>query len=269
MTALESVIDARGLDWIVPDWPAPAGVRALVTTRNGGFSRGLCASMNLARNDADDADALARNRRLLAEVAGVETTWLRQVHGTAVAVLDRLPADEEPPVADAAVIGTRARAAAVRVADCLPVLFADRDGTRVGVAHAGWRGLSAGVLEATIRAMRVPPARLVAWMGPAIGPSAFEVGDDVRDAFLRADRGSALDGGGAARPAATSAFVPYPGRPGKWLADLFALGRMRLANAGVEAVHGGGLCTYSDSARWFSYRRDKSPARMAALVWIA
>jgi YfiH family protein len=257
---LRAELARRGLDWMVPDWPAPDTVRALVTTRNGGFSRGLCASMNLGRLDADDADAASRNGRLLADVTGHETRWLSQVHGADVADLDRLPADAPAPVADAAVTGTRGRVAAVRVADCLPVLFADRDGTRVGVAHAGWRGLAAGVLEATVRAMDVPPARLLAWLGPAIGPSAFEVGNDVRDAFLA--RGLNV-------PDEAAAFVPYPGRPGKWLADLFALARVRLARAGVESIHGGGICTYSDPARWFSHRRDGSPGRMAAMVWIA
>jgi YfiH family protein len=259
-SALRGEIAARGLDWIVPDWPAPASVRALVTTRNGGFSQGICASMNLARTDVDNGDAVARNRRLLAEITGLDTAWLRQVHGIDVVDLDRATANADPPAADAAVTGTRGRVAAVRVADCLPVLFADRGGMRVGVAHAGWRGLSAGVLEATVRALQIAPDRLMAWLGPAIGPSAFEVGDDVRDAFLRdAPAGQSI----------AEAFTPYPGRSGKWLADLFALARIRLAHAGVDAVYGGGICTYSDPKRWFSYRRDHSPARMAALVWIA
>jgi purine-nucleoside/S-methyl-5'-thioadenosine phosphorylase / adenosine deaminase len=250
---LRQDLDRRGLDWIVPDWPAPPNVRALMTTRNGGFSKGACATLNLARNGADDPEAVARNQRLLEEVIGVAPAWLSQMHGTAVADVDR---SEGVTAADAAVASHAGRAVAVRVADCLPVLFCDRAGTRIGAAHAGWRGLAAGVLEQTVAAMRVEPRELIAWMGPAIGPDAFEVGDDVRDVFVGVDA------------AATAAFRPYPARPGKWLADLFELGAMRLRACGVATIAGGGVCTVSNPDRFFSYRRDRSPGRMAAMVWL-
>jgi YfiH family protein len=253
---LRAELDARGLDWIIPEWPAPKNVRALMTTRNGGVSTGACATMNVAGNDADDPDAVARNKQLVEAVVGVPPAWLSQVHGTSVVDFDRVDAAAGAPKADAAVSSRAARALAVRVADCLPVLFCDKAGTRVGAAHAGWRGLAAGVLEATVAAMNVAPKNLIAWMGPAIGPTAFEVGDDVRDEFVD------LDGYAAA------AFDPYPGRPDKWLADLYALAGLRLQAAGVKAIYGGDLCTVSDPARFFSYRRDKTPGRMAALVWL-
>jgi hypothetical protein len=167
--------------------------------------------------------------------------------------------DQAPQSAegDAALATLPGRAATVRVADCLPVLFCDRRGTRVAAAHAGWRGLCAGVLEATVAAMQTSPHDIIAWLGPAIGPGMFEVGDEVRAAFAARDAG------------AGAAFVPYPGRPGKWLADLYALARMRMRSVGVEAVYGGGLCTVTDAERFFSYRRDQTTGRMAALVWLA
>ena len=251
--SLRERLAARGLDWIVPDWPAPPNVQALMTTRNGGVSAGACATMNLARNGGDDPDAVARNQRVLEDIVGRPVAWLSQVHGTVVADVDRC---DGIPTADAAIARSPGRVVSVRIADCLPVLFSDRAGTRVAAAHAGWRGLAAGVLEATVQALQVDPAEVVAWMGPAIGPDRFEVGADVRDAFLaRDDR-------------AAAAFRPYPDRPGKWLADLFALATLRLRAAGVASLHGGGLCTASDPGRFFSYRRDQSPGRMAALVWL-
>ena len=243
----------RDLDWIVPDWPAPPNVCALMTTRNGGFSTGECRSMNLGVR-GDDPLAGVRNQALLREVCGTEPLWLSQTHGTRVVAVDRAQ-----PLADgdAAFATEPGRAAAVRIADCLPVLFCDRRGTRVAAAHAGWRGLAAGVLEAAVAAMHAPAAEIIAWLGPAIGPAAFEVGDEVRAAFVARDA------------AAGAAFAAYPGRPGKWLADLYALATMRLRDAGVVSVHGGGYCTATDAARFFSYRRDKSTGRMAALVWLA
>jgi len=243
------------LDWIVPDWPAPANVRALVTTRNGGVSTGPNATMNLARNAFDDPEHVTQNQALLRAVAGADPVWMSQVHGTDVVLIDHPPS---MPVGDAAVvtIAQPGRIAAVRIADCLPVLFCDRAGTCVAAAHAGWRGLSAGVLEATIDRMRVAPENLLAWMGPAIGPDAFEVGDDVRDAFVTRDA------------AAASAFRPHPEHEHKWLADIFALAAMRLAATGVTAQSGGGICTVSNPDRFFSHRRDRSPGRMAALIWL-
>jgi YfiH family protein len=250
--SLASALAERDLDWIIPDWPAPANVRALMTTRNGGVSNGLCATMNLAGNNADDPHHVAHNKALLRSIIGAEPRWLSQVHGVEVVGVD---APGQSLTGDAAIATGPGIAAAVRVADCLPVLFCDRAGTRVAAAHAGWRGLAAGVLERTVAAMCCEPRSIIAWLGPAIGPGGFEVGDDVRDAFLARDRGAA------------AAFTAYPGRPGKWLADLFTLATQRLRSAGVESVHGGGECTYSDPDRYFSYRRDKSPGRMAALVW--
>lgn len=251
--SLAAELERRGLDWIVPDWPVPPTVRALVTTRNGGFSTGACRSMNLGHRSADDPLSVARNEELLRAVCGVEPLWLSQTHGTVVVAVDHA---QQLAAGDAAVAARPGRAATVRVADCLPVLFCDAQGTRVAAAHAGWRGLCAGVLEATVAAMRTPAREIIAWLGPAIGPGAFEVGAEVRAAFVARD------------PAAGAAFVAYPGRPGKWLADLYALATLRLRHAGVVAVHGGGFCTVIDAERFFSYRRDKTTGRMAALVWL-
>lgn len=247
---------AAGLDWIVPDWVAPPGIGAFVTTRQGGVSAGSMATMNLGRDD-DDARALATNRRRLEAFLPAVPVWLDQVHGTSVATLDRAPApDAVPPRADAAVTRQPGVVCAVLTADCLPVLFAERHGRAVGIAHAGWRGLAAGILEATVGALADLGAQgrdLVAWMGPAIGPAAFEVGDEVRAAFCARD------------PGATACF--RPSRNGKWLADLYQLSRRRLAAAGVEQVSGGNCCTFSEPARFYSYRRDRTAGRMAALIW--
>ncbi|MEO8159056.1 MAG: peptidoglycan editing factor PgeF [Betaproteobacteria bacterium] len=238
-------------DWIVPDWPVPARVRALITSRNGGTSRGPYASMNLGQRVNDDPVAVASNRRLLRQFLPDEPRWLEQVHGNAVVAAETISA---PVLADASVATTPGCVSVIMVADCLPVLFAERRGGAVAAAHAGWRGLAAGVIENTVQALGVPARDLLAYLGPAIGPVAFEVGDEVRAAFVSAD------------PAAALAFEPH--KPGKWLADLFLLARQRLAAAGVTSVYGGGQCTYSDPARYFSHRRDKVSGRMAALVWL-
>lgn len=251
--SLAKELERRGLDWIVPDWPAPPTVRALVTTRNGGFSTGACRGMNLGLR-GDDPLNVARNQELLRAVCGAEPLWLSQTHGKEVVAVDHA---QQLAEGDAAIATRPGRAATARVADCLPVLFCDRRGTRVAAAHAGWRGLCAGVLEATVAALQVPPQEIMAWLGPAIGPGAFEVGAEVRAAFVTRDAG------------AHAAFVPYPERRGKWLADLYALATLRLRHAGVVAVHGGGFCTVADADRFFSYRRDKTTGRMAALVWLA
>lgn len=241
---------------ITPDWPAPARVRAVATTRAGGASTGPWAGLNLGDHVGDDPGAVAENRRrLVAELAtGREPLWLRQVHGIAVADAATAP---PVPVADAMVATTPGAICAVLTADCLPVLFCNAAGTAVAAAHAGWRGLAAGVLEATVAALAAagaPPATLLAWIGPAIGPAAYEVGADVRDAFLAAD------------PAAASGFTPNP--RGRWQLDLPAIARQRLAVAGVTRVHGGTLCTASDPARFFSHRRDGQCGRQATLVWL-
>ncbi|HEY5558922.1 MAG TPA: peptidoglycan editing factor PgeF [Steroidobacteraceae bacterium] len=239
--------------FIFPDWPAPAAVHAAVTTRAGGVSSGPWTSFNLAAHVGDDPAAVAENRRRLRTALELpsEPSWLQQVHGHEVA---RLPGTL-PEAADAAVAFERGPVCAVLVADCLPVFLASRDGDRIGVAHAGWRGLAAGVVEATIVALGCDPARLVAWLGPAIGPKAFEVGEDVRSVFTTGD------------PAAASHF--HAGRAGRWFADLTALARRRLMGCGVGSVHGGGACTVSDPARFYSYRRDGVTGRMAALAWLA
>ena len=211
---------------IEPDWPAPPRVRALVTTR-----------------DLGDMAGEAGRHALRAQLPA-EPQWLRQVHGNLVSN------DKDPlAIADAAVTRKRDTPRTVMIADCMPVFFADDEASVVGVAHAGWRGLAAGVLEATVDAMRVPPGTLMAWLGPAIGPKAYEVGEDVRNAF---DERHFL-----------------ANRPGHWLLDLYGVARARLAQRGVRRVFGGGLCTYTDSQRFFSYRRDRTSARMAAAIWLA
>lgn len=239
------------MQFIKPDWPAPDIVRALVTTRAGGVSRPPCDSLNLGDHVGDDPEAVAENRRRLRAFLPSEPGWLRQVHGTTVAIADN-PA--EAAEADAAVAFEPGKVCVVLTADCLPVLFCDRQGTRVAAAHAGWRGLAAGVLEASVAAMQCPPSEILAWLGPAIGPQAFEVGEEVRDIFVREF------------PETAAAFVP--GQPGKWLADIYALARLRLARAGVHQVYGGGFCTYTDAERFYSYRRDKATGRMASLIWL-
>lgn len=245
--------------WIVPDWKAPANVRALATTRAGGASAGAYASLNLGDHVGDDPAAVAQNRAMLREHLPVEPLWLEQVHGIAVVHAD---AASGVPKADAAVVHEGGAVCAVLTADCLPVLLCDERGTVVGAAHAGWRGLAAGVIEATIAEMRCEPRELMAWLGPAIGPRAFEVGDEVRQAFLAKD------------PEASNAFVPRliphasPLMEQKWLADIYLLARQRLAALGVLRVHGGGFCTFSDAERFYSYRRDGATGRMATLIWL-
>ncbi len=242
------------MDLIRPDWPAPARVRALFSTRDGGVSQGPYAGLNLGTHVGDAPAAVAENRRRLAEAAGLpgEPLWLEQVHGTEVVLAASLP--PAPPRADAAVTREQGLVLSVMTADCLPVLLCDVDGQVIATAHAGWRGLCDGVLERTVAAMGVAPERLLAWLGPAIGPAAFEVGAEVRDAFLARD--------GAAAPA----FAP---RGDKYLADLYRLARQRLAACGLSAVYGGGQCTFSDDARFYSYRRDGQTGRMAGLIWLA
>jgi len=242
------------VDLILPDWPAPPGVRAAVTSRRGGVSGGPFASLNLGAHVGDDPLAVATNRARLRAALQLpaEPLWLEQVHGAEVA---RFGGPAAPPRADAAVTAGAGEVCAVMVADCLPVLFAARAGSAIGIAHAGWRGLAAGVLERTLEAMALPAGDVIAWLGPAIGPDAFEVGDEVRAAFCAQD------------PGAGRHFVANP--RGRWWADLAGLARDRLAAAGVAAVYGGGLCTVADPGRFFSYRRDGITGRFAALIWLA
>ena len=249
-----------GLDWIVPAWDASPNVHALSTTRNGGVSEGARDSLDLGgAHPAQDTQhgAVLENRRRLAQYLPAQPVWLAQVHAADVAQVDHANQASllaSPPKADAAVTREAGVVLGVRSADCLPVVFADRAGTVVGAAHAGWRGLASGVLESTLRVMRVPPQEIVAWLGPAIGPQKFEVGRDVYDAFCAAD------------PEAASSFVVH--RDNKWLADLYGLARHRLGRAGVSAVAGGGYCTMTEADRFFSWRREKNAGRMATLVWL-
>jgi YfiH family protein len=239
--------------WIVPDWPAPPGVRAFVTTRAGGVSVGEFGTMNLGLSSGDAPANVARNRAIVRAVLPSDPVWLAQVHGTDVADLDATGLGERPR-ADAAATSTPGRVAAVLTADCMPLFLCDRSGRRVAVAHAGWRGMAAGVIENAVRAIGPDASRVCAWMGPAIGPAAFEVGGEVREAFVRDD------------PQAAPAFAPHV--PGKFMADLYALARRRLARAGVEDVHGGGFCTWGEADRFFSYRRAQNSGRMGAFIWI-
>jgi YfiH family protein len=243
------------MNWIAPDWPAPGNVRALSTTRDGGISEGVFAGLNLGAHVGDALARVEANRARLQQVAGIPGTlnWLNQVHGIAVhPVSDRY---ERVPDADAACAHEAGQACIVMTADCLPVLFCDRAGTVVAAAHAGWRGLQGGVLEASIAAMGCEPGEILAWLGPAIGPAAFEVGGEVREAFM------------AEQAEAAAAFAPSS-IEGKWLADIYQLARLRLARAGVTAIYGGEYCTFSDSERFYSYRRDGQTGRMASLVWL-
>lgn len=239
------------MSWIVPEWPAPAGVGALSTVRDGGMSSGPWRSLNLGDHVGDDPACVAANRARLRAELPAEPVWLRQVHGTRCVVADEVAVGIE---ADAAITRRRGVVCAVLTADCLPVLLCDDAGSVVGVAHAGWRGLAAGVIEATVQAMAVPGDRLMAWLGPGIGPLAFEVGADVHAAFVDAD------------PGAASAFVGHDN--GKWLCDIAALAARRLAALGVRRITKADFCTAREPARFFSYRRDGVCGRMASLVWL-
>ncbi len=253
MKRLESVL--------YPDWPAPEHVRAYSTTRECGASTGTFAAMNLALHVGDEPDRVVRNRATLKQVLGLpsEPAWLEQVHGTDVHTVDlNLSAKGSPVCADASMTRGVGGVCAVMTADCLPVLFCDRQGTCVAAAHAGWRGLAGGVLESTIEAMSIPPSELLVWLGPAIGVGHFEVGSEVREAFVNHDA------------AAVAAFRPSPHGldQGRWLADMVKLAKQRLAAAGVHAVYGGKWCTYSDSRRFYSYRREVQTGRMASLIYL-
>lgn len=239
---------------IVPDWPAPRRVRAAATTRTGGASGGPWRSLNLADHVADDGEAVGRNRARLRRALELpeEPRWLVQRHGARV--VEAGPAPDGAP-ADGIVARAPGAVCAVLAADCMPVLLCDRDAAAVAALHAGWRGIAAGIVEAGVRAVGAAPGELMAWLGPAIGPERFEVGPDVRGALLAGD------------PGAGEAFRPS-GRPDRWRADLEHVVRRRLARCGVGSVYGGGYCTASDPARFFSHRRDGVTGRMAALVWL-
>ncbi len=301
-------------EWIVPDWPAPPRVRALITTRSGGVSRGAYAGLNLGQRCGDDLDDVACNRARLRQWLPAEPLWLRQVHGTKVVEADAVETgavgtnagetgavgtnavqtgvvgtnavqtraigtnvveagaagtgatgaggDQCDPEADAALARRPGTVCAVLTADCLPLLLCDEAGTVVAAVHAGWRGLCSGVIEQTLCAMDRPPRALLAYLGPAIGPEAYEVGAEVRAAFAAADR---LAGRGGE---SESELAFAPAGPGKFRADLYALARGRLARGGVTKIHGGGHCTYTERERFFSYRRDGATGRMASLIWL-
>lgn len=256
---------AGSLPGITPDWPVSPQVRAFVTLRAGGVSAGhfglsggAPGGLNLGEHVGDDAGAVQENRARLRAALPGPVRWLSQVHGVAVHDADG-PMPQAPPLADAAITTRTGTVLAVMTADCLPILLADAQGRAVGVAHAGWRGLAAGVAEATVDALHArlgADARLQAWLGPAIGPAAFEVGEEVRQAFCDLDSGCA------------ASFVPGPSSA-KWRADLFALARLRLASRGVTDVRGGQLCTVTDATRFYSHRRDRTSGRLASIVWIA
>jgi YfiH family protein len=266
------------VSWLEPEWPAPPGVRALSTFRSGGVSTARYASLNLGDHVGDVPEAVAENRRRLRASAGLpaEPAWLTQVHGTSVADLDRAVVTVSPanldtarpgpvgradrgasgPVgpADAAFTRRRGWVCAILTADCLPIVLAADSGDLIAAAHAGWRGLAGGVIEATVKALQVAPERLMAWLGPAIGPEHFEVGAEVREAFVTGDLG------------AETAFVPNA--RGRFMADLNALARRRLAALGVSRIYGGGHCTHADKDRYFSHRRDGVTGRQATLIWL-
>jgi len=237
--------------WIAPAWPAPPQVRGVITTRAGGASRGAFKSFNLGAHVGDDALAVERNRRELRRYLPSEPLWMHQVHGVRVIDADTVSAETE---ADGAIARSARRVLAVLTADCLPVLLCDDEGTVVGIAHAGWRGLAAGVIESVVSAMRVAPERVLAYIGPGIGATAYEVGQEVREAFV-------AQGADAAQ-----AFRPREG--GKYLADLRLLAKQRLRRIGVARVHASAHCTYADEKTFFSFRRDGTTGRIASLIWI-
>ncbi|MDD1783006.1 peptidoglycan editing factor PgeF [Enterovibrio sp. ZSDZ35] len=242
------------MNWIQPDWPAPANVKAVSTTREGGVSMPPFDSLNLGNHVGDNPEHVAQNRSVLADMMNMpsQPAWLNQIHGTEVMTLP-LSSASGVPDADASFTAVPDHACVVMTADCLPVLFCNEEGTQVAAAHAGWRGLVNGVLEQTL-AKFDGKSKVMAWMGPAIGAQAFEVGDEVREQFI------------ATNPDAHFAFQPHNDR---WLADIYLLARQRLAMAGVTKVYGGEYCTVSDPQRFFSYRRENCTGRQASCIWIS
>ena len=238
--------------FIVPDWPLPSNLRAVQTTRAGGASAGPWHSLNLALHTGDDPEVVQHNRSLLSQALGLPRVpiWPTQVHGAVVVEAAAMNGAVE---ADAVVARAPGQVCSVQTADCLPVLFASLDGQKVAAAHAGWRGLAGGVLEATLEGLGHAPEEVTAWLGPAIGPDAFEVGPEVRAAFV------------AQQTTAAGAF--RPGADDRWFADIYHLARLRLQRAGVRQVHGGGHCTFTESEAFFSYRRDGTCGRIATLIW--
>jgi YfiH family protein len=260
------------LQWLTPGWPAPATVRALSTLRGGGVSTGRYTSLNLGDHVQDEPGLVAENRRRLRVAAALpaEPVWLAQVHGVRIADLDALP-EQDPlleeqdllpegdlgpsaPTADGAVTRAPGRICAILTADCLPVLLASESGDAVAAAHAGWRGLAAGVIEAAVGALDLVPGSLFAWLGPAIGHGHFEVGSEVRDELIRDD------------PGARTAFLPNA--RGRFMADLTGLARRRLERLGLTRIYQSGACTHADAGSYFSHRRDGLTGRQATLIWL-
>ena len=239
------------------DWPAPMHVKTAISTREAGVSLAPYTGLNLGCHVSDSAQAVVQNRQIFRRQAAMpaEPMWLNQVHGTDCVLLEKTDFSAGPVTADASTTKTKGQVSVVLTADCLPVLFCDVSGTQVAAAHAGWRGLVDGVLEQTLAQFSDPTA-VMAWLGPAIGPAAFEVGDEVRLAFVNKDSKAA------------AAFVAVPDKTGKWLADLYQLARFRLNASGVTQLYGGGFCTYTDLQRFYSYRRDGQTGRMASCIWM-
>ncbi len=246
---------------IYPNWLAPANVKALQTTRLGGISAAPYDTLNLGLHVGDDPVRVNRNRQLLEPLLPSEPVWLEQVHGVEVANADAAACRV---VADASIARQRGSVCVVMTADCLPVLLCDEAGTVVGAVHAGWKGLAAGVIESTVKAMDVAPQELMAWFGPAIGPEAFEVGEDVRAAFMAHDDKAAE----AFKPTPSPLMGEGGGEGGKYNADIYLLGRQRLNSLGITRIHGGNYCTYHQKDKFFSYRRDGVTGRMGTFIWL-
>lgn len=246
-----SGLGLSSIELVRADWPAPANVRAFTTTRVGGFSRGKWGTLNLGDSCGDDPGHVRKNRDLLQSLLPSKPSWLSQVHG--VKVIDLDAHNSVGHEADAITSHKTGQVCAVLTADCLPVLFCNTTATKIAASHAGWRGLAGGVLEATVLAMDCAPDELMAWLGPAIGPRAYEIGEDVYESFMTLDSENA------------SAFKPSGDR---WLADLYGLARLTLARVGVSQVTGGQYCTYSEPDKFFSYRRDGITGRMASIIWL-
>lgn len=257
-----TMIDASSL--ILPSWKAPQSVKAFATTRLGGLSSIPFNELNLGTNAGDDPHLVQQNRMLLRAFLPSDPVWLKQVHGNHVSnPASRKNSPQGLFEADAAVTKSPNEVLAILTADCMPVLFASKKGDVIGAAHAGWRGLSSGVLENTVREMRtlspgLSPQDISAWMGPAIGPESFEVGQDVLEAFLS-----------LGDDVVQKAFIPIKNTPGKYLANLYLLAKYRLHAMGIESIDGGGFCTFTDSKRFFSYRRDGVTGRFASFIWIS
>ena len=254
---MSELINTQDQDFIYPDWPAPAHVKSVMTTRKGGVSRTTFDSMNLGTHVDDSSEAVTQNRAILKQKLALpnEPLWLNQIHGTTVAQHNT---DKQGCDADAVVSHQANEVCAIMTADCLPVLFCNREGTVVAGAHAGWRGLQSGVLETTIASMQCETDEILVWLGAAIGPANFEVGDEVREAFVSVHEISA------------TAFIRNPNNGKKWLADLYQLAKIHLETSGVvvENIYGGGRCTYQESDLFYSYRRESRTGRMASLIWL-